>query len=247
MAMQLMADARLHNNRAGEARALTILGRALFTAGRTSEGRYICRQSEVIAHELGNPDIQDQAPTVLDLNLKMLEEPETSNEEWRDLLVQYEETAKYMTFESARADKFYESGSRRRIYHFGGERLVVELAFGFVTLKFLGPFIEAFAAKLGERLGESTADAIARIRLLRNRKDDRKEMDIVLTGRTTLLLPEDFTDEARLATIELDVTDLGVRGAVLHWDSVTGKWLPAPIADLGEAKSALREGPRPSG
>jgi hypothetical protein len=113
------------------------------------------------------------------------------------------------------------------------ELTLVEVAAGFVVVKFLGPFAEAFAAKLGERLGESLAGAIGRIRLLRNHRNGRDDLDAVLPGRvrTTLVLPEDFSDAARLAAIDLDVSAKGIRGAELHWDSDAGIWRPTAAAE----------------
>jgi hypothetical protein len=77
-------------------------------------------------------------------------------------------------------------------------------------------------------LGESAAAAIGRLRLLRNRKDGRRDLDVLMPGsqRTTLVLPEDFDDAARMAAIELDMSTDGVRGAELHWDATTGRWRP---------------------
>lgn len=47
------------------------------------------------------------------------------------------------------------------------------VAAGFVAVTMLGPFLKAFSAKLGEQLGESTARAIGRIKLIHRRGEDR--------------------------------------------------------------------------
>ena len=105
-----------------------------------------------------------------------------------------------------------------------------DVAVGFAALKVLGPFAEAFAAKLGERLGESTAHAVSRIRLFTRRHDDRAEpsggMLAVRTAaeQTIVVLPADLTDDARLALVDIDPTVDEVRGAVLRWDPVAGAW-----------------------
>jgi hypothetical protein len=59
----------------------------------------------------------------------------------------------------------------------------------------------AGAAWLGERLGESTARAIGRLRLLCNHSDDRRDLDVVLPNgdRATVVLPDELTDATRLA------------------------------------------------
>jgi hypothetical protein len=147
----------------------------------------------------------------------------------------------------------------------------------------LGPFLEAFSAKLGEQLGESTARVIGRIKLIHRRGEERplskqqaaaaNQLVVVVdrrcatchgtgTGpsgrpcgpcslvlkavelnpadfapsrvirltidmepaRTTLILPDPLSDEAKLAIIELDVTASGVRGKTLRWNESTGIW-----------------------
>jgi hypothetical protein len=116
----------------------------------------------------------------------------------------------------------------------------MDVAVGFAALKVLGPFAEAFASKLGERLGESTAQAVSRIRLLARRHDHRGEphggMLAVRTGDelTMVVLPAELADDARLALIDIDPTVDGVRGAVLHWDPVAGAWHTGdPTNDAG--------------
>lgn len=223
-AAMAVVNVRKTNDLAAEASALLALGQALLMTNRKSEGRYICRQAERLAFQVGDRGTQGQALTALGMNLEELER-RNKDDRWREwYLSGREETAPYRTFESARADEFYKAGSQRGIHYFGAERLLLDLAVGYVVCKFLGSFTEAFAAKLGERLGESTASAIGRIRLLLDRGNNHNELDIVMRGRTTLILPENFTDEAKLAAIELDVTADGIHGAVLHWDSVTGQW-----------------------
>ncbi|MEU8812580.1 hypothetical protein ACN6K5_001566 [Streptomyces violaceoruber] len=102
-----------------------------------------------------------------------------------------------------------------------------EIAVGVATLKFLGPFVEAFAAKIGETLGESTVQAIKRVSLIRRRTAEARHLGIDLPNTrtlTTLVLPDDFSDEAKLALVDLDITAEGICGATLHWNSETGAW-----------------------
>ncbi|WP_141957039.1 hypothetical protein [Actinoallomurus bryophytorum] len=220
-----VTDARDRDDRAGEARALSTLGQALLNAHRVGEGRYICRQAEQLAVEVGDRDSDDQVLTVLGLNPKELDELASQDGSWRDFLLDSsEETQWFASFQDARSDEYYKSGFRSNVSYRAD--LFVELAVGFVTVKFLGPFAEAFATKLGESLGESAARAIGRIRLLRNHRHARTDLDVVLpeSTRTTLVLPADFTDAARLAAIDLDLTAEDVRGAELHWDVGAGRW-----------------------
>lgn len=104
-----------------------------------------------------------------------------------------------------------------------------EIAAGFFALKLLGPFAEAFASKLGERLGESAAAAASRIRLVRRNVSSTKEELVVRQGttQTIIVVSRTLTDEARLALIDLDVTADGIRGMTLQWDAESKTWRPA--------------------
>jgi len=89
-----------------------------------------------------------------------------------------------------------------------------------VAVKALGPFLEAFSKKLGERLGETTSEALSRIRF-------RRHIDVDTPGATTpttLQIPDDFTDEAKIAALDLDLTAPEVRGSTLRWNPDTGSW-----------------------
>jgi hypothetical protein len=221
----VVTDARDREDRASEARALSTLGQALLNAHRVGEGRYICRQAAQLAIELGDHDGNGQVLTALGLNPKELDELASQDGSWRDFLLgSSDETQWFASFQEARSDQYYNPGLHRDVSYRAD--LFVELAVGFVTVKFLGPFAEAFAAKLGESLGESAARAIGRLRLLRNHRHARTDLDVVLPGsaRTTLVLPADFTDAARLAAIDLDMNAEDVRGAELHWDVGAGQW-----------------------
>lgn len=231
-ALQAAVSAREVHDRAGEARGLVALGLALQKAHRASEGHFICRQAERLGYEVGDRDIQGQAVVALGLSLEELDKLNSQDGSWRRVFLhEAGETEHFLAPAEARSGEFYTSGARKDGTNRASELAFVELAVGFVVLKFLGPFAEAFATKLGERLGESTASAISRIRLLWNHKNDRKDLDVVMPDQTTttLVLPEDFTDAARLAAIDLDVNAEGVRGSELHWDAPAGRWRPAAI------------------
>ncbi|MFD7292329.1 hypothetical protein ACFV9W_03495 [Streptomyces sp. NPDC059897] len=101
-----------------------------------------------------------------------------------------------------------------------------ELAVGFIALKVLGPFIETFATKLGEQLGESVGRALGRIRLFRP-AGGRRFLGVRVPASQVLTrveLPEDLTEEARLALIDLDPTVEEVRGRLLRWDETSKTW-----------------------
>lgn len=236
--MHTVADARKLNDPAAEARALVTIGSALLRAHRVSEGRYIFRQAEKLGYELGDRDIQGQALAGLGVSLEDLGELDSQGRRRREALLSGAgETEYFLSSAEARSDEFYMYGVRRDAAYRVSELAFAELAVGFVVVKFLGPFAEAFAAKLGERLGESAASAISRFRLLWDHKDGRRDLDVIVPGSatTTLVLPEDFTDAARLAAIDLDVNAEGVRGAELHWDASAGRWRPVAIAGPAQA------------
>ncbi|WP_406506415.1 hypothetical protein [Streptomyces sp. NBC_01602] len=227
LATDALARARETGDRRKEAQALCDLGTALMETGRTSEGRYLSRRAVGLAEQLGERQIEEAALSTLGHSLAQFEE---LGERWRAVLLEGgDETEHFPSLAAARSDESYRTGRRHSDDGFRlTESVVVEVAFGFVAVKFLGPFVETFATKLGERLGESAVAAAGRLRLLWSHRGGRRNLDVLTPGaqRTTLVLPEDFDDAARLAAIELDISVDGVRGAELHWDAATGTWVP---------------------
>ncbi|MFF4098811.1 hypothetical protein [Streptomyces sp. NPDC001903] len=111
--------------------------------------------------------------------------------------------------------------------HAAPASLLIEVAAGFLAVKMLGPFLETFATKLGERFGESASEALGRIRVTRRRNGSSRNLEIEdpeTATPTVLVLPEEFTEEARLAVIELDVTTEQIRGATLRWNPASATW-----------------------
>lgn len=104
-------------------------------------------------------------------------------------------------------------------------------AIGFAALKILGPFADAFATRLGEIFAETTAAATQRV-ILRHRTRRSGTTDkMVVVGpadeQTTILLPADLSDEARLALIDLDMAADAVNGKTLIWDPRSATWRPS--------------------
>ncbi|MYV97740.1 FHA domain-containing protein [Streptomyces sp. SID3343] len=95
----------------------------------------------------------------------------------------------------------------------------------------LKPFLDALAASLGGRLGESAAAALSRISVRRRGRDGA---DLVLDldpvpspghDRATLVeLPPDTPAEARRALLALDLTSDAMRGRRLRWDPSARGW-----------------------
>ncbi|CAG6397596.1 hypothetical protein NMG29_39265 [Streptomyces cocklensis] len=101
-----------------------------------------------------------------------------------------------------------------------------DLIVGYLAIKALGPFLEAFATKLGEQFGESTGRAISRL-ALRRRPRRRDQVEIESSeAKTTVILPHPFTDDAKEAFIDIDVADPDILGMTLYWDEAHGEFLP---------------------
>jgi hypothetical protein len=103
----------------------------------------------------------------------------------------------------------------------------------------LKPFLDALAASLGSRLGESAATALSRISLRPRRRDGTDivvDLDPVvaapgLVDRETLVeLPAATSDEARYALLALDLTADALRGRRLRWDPTARRWSPVEEA-----------------
>ncbi|MEV6008954.1 hypothetical protein AB0M29_19320 [Streptomyces sp. NPDC051976] len=105
-----------------------------------------------------------------------------------------------------------------------------QVVVGYLVVKALGPFLEEWAKKLGEQLGESTVRALGRIRLRRHVRSPESELETRLpdtSSPTTLILPEHLSETARLALIDLDPVGEAVRGRTLYWSETEQRWLPA--------------------
>jgi hypothetical protein len=119
-----------------------------------------------------------------------------------------------------------------------GASFEVELLVGYIAVKLIGPFLEAFATTLGKQFGESTGRALGRLRVMRSRGSRGTELDVDTGGEgdatvskqstTTLVLPDPLTDEARLAFLDLDMTDSRLRNVTLYWDDRTRRWEKMP-------------------
>jgi len=223
-------QARTRGDRVAKARALTMLGYSLSEAGhRELEAAFCYHEAAEAARQIIDDQAKDQALRALAINVNWRRhslrdvpdwlEREEASAHWRLAI------RSFRGFEDARA-------GHNLVAYMSSVPIPdpVELLIGFAALKMLGPFAQAFATKLGESLGESTARAIGRLRLLRHNKTGHAELD-VLNGSaesTTLVLPPDLTDEAREGIIDLDVTDPDVAGQRLRWYTNAGKWLAEP-------------------
>jgi len=101
----------------------------------------------------------------------------------------------------------------------------MELSAAIAFVKGLGPFLEAFATKLGEAFGESTAAALGRLRLFKRR--DMLRAELPSQAELTIRLGEATPDEARLALLDLDVTAPELHGKTLEWNTERNTWLEA--------------------
>jgi len=87
-------------------------------------------------------------------------------------------------------------------------------------------FAKAFLETLGKRAGDGLADLLVQTRIRRKGKPDETQIGADDGSTATIAITEDTPDEARLALLDLDVTDDAVRGKVLRWDSSTSAWRP---------------------
>jgi hypothetical protein len=228
--------ARNINNVHLELVALSRLADALQDSGRGPESRYIWREIATLAGASGTQEIESKALSKLGMppmNPAQLER--LDNDVKRNFLHGSGETEMFSDEKSARASNFYATGknsadsSRNSTFP-----LLVEVASGFVVAKFIGSFLQAFATKLGEDIGESSARAVHRLRLLHKTKgstniqDSTDDLDIILTGgkRTTLILPENFSDAAKLAIIDTNFSSAEVQGFELQWNAEEMSWSP---------------------
>jgi hypothetical protein len=93
------------------------------------------------------------------------------------------------------------------------------------TLAFvLGNFSAAFMQALGQRAADGATKLpkrvgdLVRTRVRRKGKPDEYHIGVDDSSAATIAITEDTPDEARLALLDLDVTDDAVRGKVLRWD-----------------------------
>ena len=104
--------------------------------------------------------------------------------------------------------------------------------FAVVMAATLGPFVTAFAAKLGERLGEKVP-----LKQLPWWKRWRHRNELIIEVRggqsITVELDSQMSDDARLALIDLDVTRRELWGKYLRWDEAQKAWLPVPPRSSG--------------
>ncbi|MCX4400129.1 hypothetical protein OG887_42885 (plasmid) [Streptomyces sp. NBC_00053] len=123
---------------------------------------------------------------------------------------------------------------------------VVVILGGFLAVKVLGPFLEEWATKLGEQFGESTVRVLGRIRLRRSSRSDNAQGELEAAvpdphGRygphpaTTLVIPSQLSDAARLAILDLDPADDAVRGASLYWVERRGAWISEQELEADES------------
>jgi hypothetical protein len=109
---------------------------------------------------------------------------------------------------------------------------------GFLVVKALGPFVEEWAKELGKQFGESTVAALKRFKFKRemwcwskNRhveEGEEGELQVSVPGseETVFVIEGPLTDAAKLALIDLDLTDPAIRGQRLYWHADDGVWRP---------------------
>ena len=96
----------------------------------------------------------------------------------------------------------------------------------------LGNFSAAFVQALGQRAADGAAKLpnrigdLVRTHVRRKGKPDEARIGVDDGSAATIAITADTPDEARLALLDLDITDDTVRGKVLRWDSSASAWRP---------------------
>ncbi|MGH3253275.1 MAG: hypothetical protein ACRDOI_44630 [Trebonia sp.] len=100
-----------------------------------------------------------------------------------------------------------------------------EIAAAAAIFKVLGTFGDAYLSRLGQMLAESTPAILKRIRLRRNPVHDTGRL-MISTDHSTIAFEfdGDLSDDAKLALIDIDLTDGRLQGATLRWNAATGQW-----------------------
>lgn len=258
MAWEQVVDTRAQGDASAEARALSLLEQALRQEGRDEEADEIGTQVVDLARRCphGREILQPQFEIWMRLG-EQLEERAWGS----DLYAAHEAYLHALMALDALADapgplreevlqRAYDALLRSEDPHSGypeggyqeqdGLRdgrsvevshLAETIIVGFLAVKVLGPFLEEWARKLGEQLGESTVRALGRIRVRHGEntpQGDGTELEASVPGTsepTTLVLPDQLSDSAKLAIIDLDPAGELVRGKTLYWSERDGAFL----------------------
>lgn len=100
-----------------------------------------------------------------------------------------------------------------------------ELVAAAAVLKVLGTFGDAYLSRMGQMLAESTPAILRRIRLRRYPVHGTGRL-LIRTDRSTIMFEfdGDLSDDAKLALIDIDITDDRLQDATLRWDAAGGAW-----------------------
>lgn len=122
----------------------------------------------------------------------------------------------------------------------GGDATVRALAALFAFQAF-APFWSAFVGELGKQLGETTTEVMHRIRLrctgkratveVHGRGPEKHEPEMGVSASCMLQLdfdPDELSDDARLAMLEIDFDSPYLHGKTLRWSPQAGAWIPVP-------------------
>ena len=87
-------------------------------------------------------------------------------------------------------------------------------------------YAKTFVETLAKRHADALEDLIE-TRLRKNGKKTEAEIGADDGSTAKIVVTADMPDEARLALVDLDVTDDAVRGKLLRWDGSASEWRPA--------------------
>lgn len=110
---------------------------------------------------------------------------------------------------------------------------VGEIALAFVAAKALIPFLDAYAKAVGKKLGETIGNLLSRLSLDSVVKLTQGRPIVIGTDHAVAVeFDPNLPDEARLALLDLDVTDPQIQGTVLQWNATAGQWQPPDLPTL---------------
>jgi len=126
-----------------------------------------------------------------------------------------------------------------QIYNSGDT--TVRILAALLTYQAFAPFWSAFTGELGKQLGETTSQVMHRIRIGRTGTRATVEVrgrgvgatnsaDVEPTSRLLQLEfdPDELTEEARVAMLDIDLTSPHLQNKVLRWSAQAGAWIPVP-------------------
>jgi hypothetical protein len=154
----------------------------------------------------------------------MIDEPASAEPRAVDPLAALDRPLTELTVDELMALK--DEFEKRRVRVYNSWRLLTLTPESWPLVVAAAIYAKTFVETLAKRHADALEDLVeTHLRRIGN----KTEAEIGLDGDAAakIAITEDTPDEARLALLDLDVTDDAVRGKVLRWDSSASAWCPA--------------------